>query len=205
MCRAARLAAAIAIAIAAAPLGAAPAAAEDPYKITVQSIDTAAYPEIRIVASVTDAQGRAVKGLAPADIEVIQGSLVQTATVELASQTAPVALVVALDTSGSLSGRPFADAKNAIISLLQTLGPADEAALVTFSAQARTTRAFTADKPAVIGATNAAVAAGDTALYDAIAMSTELLAGAAPQFRRALIVLTDGFDTASRASDRADA
>jgi tight adherence protein C len=175
------------------------ASADDGTRITVKEIDVSSYPEIRIVATVTDAQGHAVKGLTAADLTVSEGGVAQAAAVELASQTAPVAVALVLDTSGSMSGPPIADAKAAMISLLEALGPADQAAVITFAAAVRVDRPMSKDKPALIAATKAAVAGGNTAIYDGLAAAVTELAKA-PEARRAIVLLTDGVDNSSRQS-----
>jgi tight adherence protein C len=175
------------------------ASADDGTRIAVTQLDVSHFPEVRIVASVTDAQGRPVKGLTTADLTVTEGGLPQQASIELASQSAPVGVALVLDTSGSMVGRPLTDAKAAMVSLIQALGPADRAAVITFDANVRISRPLTADKPSLVAATNGAVASGNTAIYDAMAAAiTEL--DREPQARRAIVLLTDGLDTSSRQS-----
>ncbi|MDP9265610.1 MAG: VWA domain-containing protein [Chloroflexota bacterium] len=174
------------------------AAADLAYKINVTQLDTTAYPDVRIVASVTDAGGRAVKGVVSSDLVVAEEGKAQDAKLDLASQTAPVVLVLVLDTSGSMAGRPIEDAKAAIVSMIRTLGPSDQAALVTFSVDVRVAQGLTPNKDAVVNATNAAVVGGDTAIYDAVVAANDVLAGADPTARRAIVLLTDGLDNSSR-------
>lgn len=176
------------------------ALADDGTKIAITKVDVSSFPDIHIVASVTDAQGRPLKGLTAADLTVSEGGVKQPATIELASQAAPAAIALVLDTSGSMIGRPLADAKAAMISLLQSLGPADQAAVITFDATVRVDRGMTADKPALISATNAATATGNTAIYDALAAAVAEVAKAPAQARRAIVLLTDGVDNSSRQS-----
>jgi tight adherence protein C len=155
---------------------------------------------VRLVASVTDSgTGKPVPGLGAEDLVLTQGGAAQDAKVQFASQTAAVALAIVLDVSGSMAGRPLTDSKAAINSLAQALGPQDQAALLTFNATVRVAQPLTADKAAVVRATNAAVANGDTAIFDAVSSAIEALAGAG-QSRRAIVLLTDGQDTASRSS-----
>jgi tight adherence protein C len=181
----------------------APAVAEDPLRVQIGNVDSSAFPLVRLVARVTDAEGRPVRGLTPAQVQILEQGEPRQAEVELASEVAPVVLVLALDVSGSIAGRPLADAKAAIASMVQALGPQDRAALVTFSDQVRVAQGLTNDKGALVAATNAAAAAGNTAIYDALNTGLELVAGVAPPARRAIVLLTDGFDTASRTSREA--
>ena len=169
-------------------------------RITVTQIDATAFPQVRLVASVTDAQGKPVRGLVAGDLLLREGGVPQTATVDLASEASPIAIALVLDTSGSMAGRPIADAKAAMASLIQAIGPADQAAVITFDASVRIERPLTADKTALVAATNASSAAGNTAIYDALAAAASELAKAPAAARRAIVLLTDGVDNSSRAN-----
>ena len=92
------------------------ATADDPIQLVVTELDADAFPDVRLVVRVTDASGKAVKGLGPNDIEVSEGGVPQQARLDLAADVSPVHLVLALDVSGSMVGQPLADAKTAIIS-----------------------------------------------------------------------------------------
>jgi tight adherence protein C len=181
-------------------LAAAPAIADDGTKIVVTQIDATTFPEVRFLASVADAQGRPMSGLVPTDLVLSENGAIQNATIELASQVAPVALAIVLDTSGSMGGRPILDAKQAITALINGLGPQDQAALLTFDANVRVDRALTQDKAALVAATNAAAAGGDTAIYDALAAAVGALETAPANARKAIVLLTDGIDNASKTS-----
>ncbi|HEY6201641.1 MAG TPA: VWA domain-containing protein [Candidatus Limnocylindria bacterium] len=173
--------------------------ADEGTRIKVTQVDAGAFPEVRIVASVTDAAGRAVRGLTAADLTVSEDGVLQNATIDLASETSPVAIALVLDTSGSMSGRALADAKAAMVSLIQALSPADQAAVITFSVDVRIDRPLTTDKPALVAAANGANAGGNTAIYDALTAAVAVLDNA-QNARRAIILLTDGVDNSSRIS-----
>jgi tight adherence protein C len=199
MCSRGTRAIAVAAAVLWTVLGSSAASADDGTRITITRLDISAFPEVRIVAAVTDRQGHPLKGLTAADLTISEGGVAQPASIELASQAAPVAIALVLDTSGSMGGRPIADAKAAMVSLIQALAPADQAAVITFDATVRIDRPLTSDKSALITATNGAVAGGNTAIYDGLAAAVSELAKA-PRARRAIILLTDGFDNSSRQS-----
>lgn len=182
--------------------GALPASADDGLRIVVNEVDASEFPQIRVVAAVNDAAGRPVRGLSAAQLHVSEGGAPQNATVELASLVSPVALALVLDTSGSMAGRPLADAKAAMAFLARGLSQNDQGTIVTFAATARVAQPLTSNAERLVAATNAAVAAGDTAIYDALATAVTALDSAPDRARRAIVLLTDGVDTASRA-DRA--
>jgi tight adherence protein C len=194
--RAAALAVAVAVVLG---IGGFAGSADEGVRIAVTQVDVDAFPLVSIVASVTDAQGRAVRGLTAADLTVSEDGVLQDASIDLASRTSPLALALVLDTSGSMAGRPLADAKAAMISLIQALGPADQAAVVTFDANVRVDRPLTTDKPALVAATEGARARGNTAIYDALATAIAVL-DKVQGARRAIILLTDGVDNSSKLS-----
>jgi tight adherence protein C len=173
------------------------ARADDPVKLTVSQVDVGEFPNVRAVVSVTDAQGTPVKGLQAADLLASEDGRQQRIGVELANLVAPVALVLVLDTSGSMGGKPLADAKAAMSSLIGSLGPNDQAAIVTFNTAVTVDQPMTSDKTALVAATNRAVAAGNTAIFDAVSRATELFGGLPPQTRKAIVLLTDGVDNSS--------
>jgi tight adherence protein C len=178
-----------------------PVSADEGVRIVVNEVDASDFPQIRIVAAVNDAAGKPVRGLNAAELKVSEAGTQQDAKVELASEVSPVALALVLDTSGSMAGRPLADAKTAMAFLARSLGQNDQGAIVTFAATARVAQPLTSNVERLVGATNAAVATGDTAIYDALATAATALDAAPDRARRAIVLLTDGIDTASR-SDR---
>lgn len=177
--------------------GRSPASADDPVRIGVTQLDASQFPVVRIAASVTDEQGRAVKGLQAADLRVSEGGRAQQISVTLANRVAPVALVLVLDTSGSIAGKPFTDAKAAMNLLVRSLGPADRGAVVTFNTTATVAQPLTADQNVLVGAIDRAVAAGNTAIFDAVNVALDLVAPVPAPSRKAIVLLTDGIDNSS--------
>jgi tight adherence protein C len=176
------------------------ARADDPPRIVLSRVDSGDFPKVRLVASIIDSNGKAVPGLQPQDVQVRErGALAQTSVI-LASRMSPVALALVVDTSGSMSGRPLADAKAAVATMIAALGPTDQVAVVAFNTTARVAQPLTTDKAAALAAVGSLVAAGDTAIYDALLRSADVLAAADPKSRRAIVLLTDGVDTASQSS-----
>ena len=190
------LAAALAIVFAAGLVAPAVALADDGVKLNVTQVDASDFPNVRIVASAVDAQGKPVKGLQATDLIVSESSRAQRIGVTLANTVAPVAL--ALDTSGSMAGKPFSDAKAAMNSLAQSLGPTDQAAIITFNTSVSIPQQLTANKAALASAIDRAVAGGDTAIFDALNAATDVIAGVPSTSRRAIVLLTDGIDNSSR-------
>ena len=174
------------------------ASAEDPLRVQITQVDPSDFPNVRVVASLVDGQQRPVSGIDPSSIVVSEDGRPQSPSVETSTKLAPIALALALDTSGSMSGKPIADAKAAMRTLIETLKPTDQGAIITFSATVSVARGLTSDKDALIASTNAASAGGNTAIFDAVGAAVDVLSSVPPQTRRAIVLLTDGQDNSSR-------
>lgn len=174
-----------------------PALADDPLRIRITQVDASAFPDVRVVASVVDAQDRPIADLSAKDLVVSEDGRPQSAGAELATQFAPVTVALVLDTSGSMAGKPLSDAKAAMTQLIRSLNANDTGAVLTFNSNVTVGSAVTADKNVLSAATDAAVAGGNTAIFDAVAKAIEVLGTSTPQSRRAIVLLTDGFDNSS--------
>lgn len=105
--------------------------------------------------------------------------------------TAPVSLVLALDTSGSMR-RSSPKVIEAAVSFVEALRPEDNLGMITFADRSRVAHGITEDRGATIETLQGYVAVGGTALYDALCDSLLMLRQRSG--RRALVVLTDGRD-----------
>ena len=110
-------------------------------------------------------------------------------------------VVLALDTSRSMAGKPLAEAAAAATAFVATKPSSDRIALVTFGQRASLQGPFSTS---TIDSDNAlrtlAVGANSgTALWDAVDLSARLLAG--QPGGRVVVLLTDGNDVGSRASE----
>ena len=85
--------------------------------------------------------------------------------------------------------------KNAVIKLIDSLGPEDAIAIYSFDRQVSMRQEFTTDKAAAKRAVLRLRAEGETALFDAIAQTTQEISSQAG--KKALVVFTDGEDNAS--------
>ena len=112
-------------------------------------------------------------------------------------------VVLALDTSRSMAGKPLAEAAAAATAFVDSKPPCDRISLVTFGQHAAQQGPFSS---ATIDADNAlrTVAVGansGTALWDAVDLSARVLAS--QQGGRVVVLLTDGNDVGSQASETA--
>ncbi len=151
---------------------------------------------------VTDTGGRQVQGLSPDDITLLEDGVPQPISL-FAQEEWPIRLQVLLDASGSMS-LTLPVAKRAAQRLLRTLGPADEAEVAQFTRSLTVLQESTGDRAALDRAIDAVTPGGDTALYNALYITLKDQArsrNADEMQRRAIVVLSDGEDTASMVDD----
>lgn len=152
---------------------------------------------VTVSATVRDGKGRLVKDLTKRDFMVIDRGQPRAIN-EFRSEQAPLSLAILFDVSGSMSTADRATAaKFAAFHILSTLEDGrDEAGLFAFDSRLREVAPFTVDTHALKGALGEVDPFGATSLHDAISAAAERVA-ARPTARRAVVVLTDGIDTAS--------
>ena len=184
----------LALAIALTPLLASAQGTADNQQATFRSgVDL-----VTLSATVRDGKGRLVKDLTRKDFEVIDRGERRVIN-EFRSERAPLSLAILFDVSGSMDTADRASAaKFAAHHLINQLDAGrDEAGLFAFDSRLREVAPFSVDTRALKGALGEVDPFGATSLHDAIAAAAERVA-TRPMARRAVVVLTDGIDTASR-------
>jgi VWFA-related protein len=153
---------------------------------------------VNVTATVTDSQGRFVSGLQQKDFVVYEDGQPQTVT-HFSNERVPVSLGIALDTSGSMVGEKL-DAAQAALDrfLFDLLGPADEIFLYRFSGEPELVQEWTSDRRQLSRALGNVQAGGGTSLLDTLA-ETVPLAQTGRHRKKAVVIISDGNDTASRA------
>ncbi len=151
---------------------------------------------VQLQVLVVDRGGNPVGDLEPGDFEVREnGERRQVENLHVSNEI-PLSLGLAIDSSGSME--PIWRRTNAIAEtfLNGALTWRDHAFLVDFDSTLRLVQPLTGSKPLLARGLERLFPQGNTALYDAILFSL-LQYGDAPG-RRALVVVTDGFDSNSR-------
>ncbi len=155
--------------------------------------------EVRLVnlaVTVRDKDGHAAKDLQREEFTVFDAG--QPVAIERWEATnSPLAVSIVLDTSLSMEGDSIAEAKRAVRSFVEKLDAKDEIMLLAFSDEVRQLVPLTSDRAAVLGAVDALVAAGGTALYDAMHDAATRLTHVPPGFRHVMVLLSDGRDEAA--------
>ncbi|MET0620451.1 MAG: VWA domain-containing protein [Thermoanaerobaculia bacterium] len=177
-----------------------------PVRIAAQEPETASYAEsagaeyVMLPVLVTDKDGKYVEGLSKDDFVIRVGdSRVDFDTFER-DEGAPVSFAFLVDTSGSMGlGNKLENAKHAIRTILRNRVPGDDFALFTFSeGKVRLVSDSSPDPAVLVKELWDLEASGQTALFDAVAMTPELMKGR--NNKRAILLFTDGVDNASELS-----
>jgi VWFA-related protein len=138
--------------------------------------------------------GGFVKGLTADDFRVFEDGVRQEIT-NFASELVPVHVAILWDISGSVQGE-LPEFRRAILSFIKQLTPDDQVAIITFSDQPKLILNWTSDPKKIELAVNSVYSKGRTVFYDTLYVTfADLLKDV--QGKKAVIVLTDGIDTAS--------
>lgn len=158
---------------------------------------------VSVNAVVKDRRGRPVRDLKKDDFQILENGAPRPIVDFGFSDQGPVSFGVLVDQSGSMRLSSNLDQAREVIKHLLAWFDAgkDEVALFAFDQQLTEVQPFTSNADEVIGALPKLTAYGTTALYDAIAETAARL-DTRPTKRRAVIVVTDGLDTASTKTAR---
>lgn len=161
--------------------------------VTVRGLDTTRLPLVRLTVAADSSE----PGKAPGFVVTENGREVGELAVGAPSDAS--AIVLAIDTSGSMKGGPLKEALAAAGTFLASVKPTDQVAIVNFGHTASVAQSLTADTATLATALQSLTSdkQSGTALNDAVAIGVKELGGAPATSRRVLIVLTDGKDSSS--------
>ena len=150
---------------------------------------------LTVAVAVLDAASNPIGGLSiDAFTVTVDGAVVTPAAVTSGVDAAlPLGIVLTVDTSGSMAGTAIASAKQAILPVVNALQAGDQAALLTFAQTVSLAVPLTGETGTLAAAIQGMAATGNTALFAGVTRAAEL-ASAAPQPRRAVVLLSDGED-----------
>jgi VWFA-related protein len=148
---------------------------------------------------VVDGQQRFVNGLSAANFDIYEDG-VQQAVSFFSAEELPLDLAILIDTSASMAEK-LATAQQAAIGFASTLRPEDRLLVVDIKDVATILSPLSGDLSAAKAAIRATVARGGTALYNGMYLTMKELAkqrkNQSEVRRQAIVVLSDGADTAS--------
>jgi Ca-activated chloride channel family protein len=170
----------------------------------VDSVQTEAAPfslsvDVRVVqvtATVTDGEGRLVKGLRQEDFRVFEDGQPEEVTHFIGSESERE-LVVAVDMSASMAPA-MGRCGEAVKRFLDTVRPVDRVTVLAFNDNVFTLARREATPEARLRAVGRLRAWGSTSFYDAVLKGLDLLEK--HRGRRALVLFTDGEDMVSHAT-----
>lgn len=116
----------------------------------------------------------------------------------LTGAAAAANVILVIDTSGSMAGKPLDDAKIAARKFVSSLGDEARVAVIAFADGPRVVTGFTSSRGALDKAIASLRASGETAVYDALVRAARLMPLAAAG-QRSIVLLSDGGDTVSSA------
>jgi Ca-activated chloride channel family protein len=157
---------------------------------------------INLSLSVTDARNNFVTDLTQKDFAVYEDGIRQDLSL-FTHENLPISLVLMIDTSASMEEK-LRTAQAAAIRFTKTLRPQDLAQVVQFNDRSTTLQPFTNDQALLVSAIKRTEASGPTALHNALYIAIKDLMRdkkVSELRRRAIILLSDGEDTASLVTD----
>ena len=152
---------------------------------------------ILVNATVSDRHQKFVTNLAKDDFRVFEDSIQQTIS-QFSNVDLPASIGLVLDTSGSMTDK-MAQAKDALAAFLKTSNQEDEYFLLPFASRPVLSIDFTSDFASIQNRLAFLRAGGATTLYDAIYLALARIKQG-HNAKKAILVITDGEDTASRYS-----
>jgi Ca-activated chloride channel family protein len=169
------------------------ASAQDDDPITVDS------SIVRLNIGVVDRQGRPITNLGKENFAIYEDGVKQSIS-RFEPVIAPFSVVMILDMSGSTLG--FRETiRQSAYRFVDALAPDDRVAVIEFYDKVNLRNDFTTDRKTIGNSILVANGRGKTQLFKALDFALEKLKGEGKR-RKAIIVLTDGVDTAARDADR---
>lgn len=151
---------------------------------------------VSLTLTVTDLYGRYVSGLTKKMFTIYDNNQEQEITY-FSDADAPVSVGILFDVSGSMSGEKIGKARNALKRFIASSHPSDEYFLIAFNNRAQLLLDRTRDGESVLQKLTLVSPGKNTALYDAVYLGLERVTRGTHQ-KRALLIISDGQDNASR-------
>ncbi len=167
-------------------------------QISIQRTDVSQYPLVSLMITTADGAETNQPTLGKEHFSLQEnGKPISHFRVKpILQEPEPLAVVLVMDVSTSMKGKPLLDAKAAAQTFLQSMKPEDQIAIVAFDSRSRIVSNLTSDKDTLLSAVKKLSGKGETALHDAVMSGLEILSQTSGGNKN-LIVISDGKDTAS--------
>jgi Ca-activated chloride channel family protein len=186
---------------------------EDPFKHkapTKEELDklvasgfaaTVRVDRVIVPVVVTDKKGRPISGLQLKDFQLMENRVPQKIDYFQAEQAQHVSIAFLLDVSGSMRLLDkIGESREAIRYFVEGLQAHDQAAVMTFAdGEVDTLAPFGTNRATILARLDLVKGYGQTALNDAIAAAPGIVQEE-PNGRKAIVLITDGIDNASKLS-----
>jgi VWFA-related protein len=154
---------------------------------------------VRLNVGVADRKGRPITDLTRENFTILEDGVKQNIQ-RFEPVVTPFSVVMILDMSGSTLG--FRETiRQSAFRFIDALAPEDRVAVIEFYDKVNLRNDFTTDRKTIGNSISVANGRGKTQLYKALDFALNKLASEGKR-RKAIIVLTDGVDTALRDTDR---
>lgn len=169
--------------------------------LRINQIETCNPTVVSAYIAVSSDAGVVNKNFKKADVSVyVDGKQMKTFDFnEVDGEKTPLTNMLVIDHSGSMKGAPIENAKSAATQYVQKLRTGDQVGLVQFDDRVDLLEAITNDKARVVAAIGTIQPRGDTAVYDALNSAVAQVPNCG---RKAVTILTDGDDTASKSNSQ---
>ena len=154
---------------------------------------------VRLSVTVRTPRGPLVHDLGPGQFQVFEEGVPQE-VVRFGHHETPISVVVLFDKSASMRDEKLMHAKDAVVNFVRAFQPQDEVLVVAFSDGVDILGDFGLDARTIERATKRIHVESGTRLYDATIEGALAIAAPGRKEKRALLILSDGEDTASSAT-----
>ena len=151
---------------------------------------------VRLSVTARDTGGQLIHDLVPEELEVYEDGVRQDIG-PVGHHETPISVVLLLDRSGSMMGDKMMHAKDGVINFVNALKRGDEALVIAFSDSIDALGRFGLDAKTIERAVKRVDAGAGTRLYDAVIEGARSIADPGRKEKRAIVILSDGADTAS--------
>jgi len=154
---------------------------------------------VQINVTVTDPLNRFVTGIAKEYFRLFEDKVEQQ-IVQVSSEDAPLSVGLVFDTSGSM-GAKLRQSREAVFQFLKNANPEDEFFLIEFNDRPELVVPFTRDTEDIQSRLTFTQPEGTTALLDGVYLAMQRMKKAHNP-RKAILIISDGGDNASRYTER---